>query len=54
LIFGQQLIQKIRQQNPQIPIVILSGYVEILGLTEESTGADIVLAKGPHRKGWRR
>jgi len=45
---GQQVIQKIREQNPQIPIVVLSGYVDILGLTEQSTGADMVLAKGPH------
>jgi hypothetical protein len=28
-------------------VVILSGYVKSLGLTEESTGADAVLAKGP-------
>jgi hypothetical protein len=27
--------------------VILSGYVKSLGLTEESTGADAVLSKGP-------
>jgi len=44
---GVQVIRKIRQQNERIPIVLLSGYVEALGLTEESTGADIVLTKGP-------
>ncbi len=44
---GQQVIRKIRQQNPQVPIVVLSGYVESLGLTEASTGADAVLSKGP-------
>ena len=32
----QQVIEKIRQHDPQILIVVLSGYVEILGLTEQS------------------
>jgi len=45
---GQQEIEKIRQHDPQILIVVLSGYVEILGLTEQNTGADVVLSKGPH------
>ena len=45
---GQQVIGKIRQHDPQILIVVLSGYVEVLGLTEQSTGADVVLSKGPH------
>ncbi len=44
---GQQVIRKLRQQTPELPIVLLSGYVEPLGLTERSTGADIVLSKGP-------
>ena len=44
---GQQVIRKLRQHNPKIPIVLLSGYVEALGLSEQSTGADIVLSKGP-------
>jgi CheY-like chemotaxis protein len=45
---GQPVIEKIRQHDPQILIVVLSGHVEILGLTEQSTGADVVLSKGPH------
>ncbi len=44
---GQQVIRKLRQRNPKIPVLLLSGYVESLGLTEQSTGADIVLSKGP-------
>ncbi len=44
---GAQVIRKIRQQEPNIPIVLLSGFVEALGLTEQSTGADVVLSKGP-------
>ena len=45
---GQQVIDKIRQHDPKILVVVLAGDVEILGLTEKSTGADIVLSKGPH------
>lgn len=44
---GQQVIRRIRQAKPNVPIVMLSGYVEALGLTEQSTGADLVLTKGP-------
>jgi CheY-like chemotaxis protein len=44
---GQQVIKKLRQEKPKIPVVLLSGYVEALGLDAEGTGADIVLSKGP-------
>ena len=44
---GQQVIRKLRQHSPKIPIVLLSGYVEALGLTARETGADLVLSKGP-------
>jgi len=43
---GSELIRRIREQEPSARIIMLSGYVEALGLTEASTGADIVLAKG--------
>jgi CheY-like chemotaxis protein len=42
---GIELIQRIRQRNPNTRIILLSGFVEPLGLTEESTGADAVIAK---------
>jgi len=42
---GVELIGKIRQTQPEMPIILLSGFVEPLGLTEQSTGADIVLSK---------
>ena len=45
---GQRVIEKIRQHNPRILIVVFSGHVDALGLTEQSTGADAVLSKGPH------
>ena len=44
---GLQVLRRIRKQNQYVPVVILSGYVEKLGLTAESTGADAVIAKGP-------
>ena len=33
------------QVNPDARIILLSGFVEPLGLTEENTGADVVLVK---------
>jgi CheY-like chemotaxis protein len=44
---GTRVLQQIRDADPRTPVVILSGYVRLLGLTEESTGADVVLSKGP-------
>ena len=42
---GGELIQRIRLLDPNARIILLSGFVEPLGLTEESTGADAVIAK---------
>jgi CheY-like chemotaxis protein len=42
---GAELIQRIRKLNPHARIILLSGFVEPLGLTEENTGADVVIAK---------
>lgn len=42
---GAELIKRIRQINPKIPVILLSGFVDPLGLTEEGTGADAVLPK---------
>lgn len=42
---GVELIARIRQTDPNARIVLLSGFVEPLGLTEENTGADAVIAK---------
>ena len=44
---GAEVLQRVRQADPRVPVVLLSGYVRHLGLSEESTGADVVLAKGP-------
>lgn len=42
---GVELIQRIRKTNPNARVILLSGFVEPLGLTEENTCADVVLAK---------
>jgi CheY-like chemotaxis protein len=42
---GLELIRLIRASESPARIVLLSGFVECLGMTEESTGADEVLPK---------
>jgi CheY-like chemotaxis protein len=42
---GKEFIQRVRQTTPAAGIILLSGFVEPLGLTEETTGADVVLIK---------
>ena len=42
---GVELIQRIRLLDPNARIILLSGFVEPLGLTEQNTGADVVIAK---------
>ncbi len=42
---GIELIRKIREARAVTPIILLSGYAEALGLTETTTGADVVLNK---------
>ena len=42
---GAELIVKIRKCDPTARIILLSGFVEPLGLTEGTTGADVVIVK---------
>lgn len=42
---GTDLIQVLREQRPGIPVVLVSGMVDVLGLNEQNTGADAVVAK---------
>ena len=42
---GLELIRRIRTLNPNARIILLSGFVDPLGFTEENTGADAVIAK---------
>jgi CheY-like chemotaxis protein len=42
---GVLLIEKIRTDSPTIPIILLSGFADALGLDAKNTGADIVIQK---------
>jgi hypothetical protein len=41
----EELIERVRKQAPLVPVILLSGFVDALGLDEKSTGADIVIQK---------
>jgi CheY-like chemotaxis protein len=42
---GLELIGRLRKHTPSLPIVLISGYVDTLGMNEASTGADVVIQK---------
>jgi len=42
---GVELIKRLRSAQAGVRIIMLSGFVEPLGLTEQSTGADVVIVK---------
>ncbi len=42
---GVELIKKLREGVPGLPIILLSGFADALGLDEENTGADAVIQK---------
>lgn len=42
---GLELISNVRGLRPEIPIVLISGFTDSLGLDEKSTGADAVIQK---------
>ena len=45
---GLELIGRLRKCSADLPIVLISGYVDTLGLNEASTGADVVIQKSAH------
>jgi len=42
---GLELIVRLREEDPDISIVLVSGFVDTLGMNEASTGADAVIQK---------
>jgi two-component system, OmpR family, response regulator CpxR len=42
---GRELIIKLRKLSPELPVIMISGFVDALGLSEENTGADVVIQK---------
>jgi CheY-like chemotaxis protein len=48
---GVEMIACIRRSDPHARVVLLSGFVEPLGLTAENTGADSVISKSANEPG---
>src|SRR5271157_6492183 len=44
-ITASEFISRLREVAPGTPVILLSGYVDALGLSERSTGADAVVMK---------
>jgi CheY-like chemotaxis protein len=42
---GIELIARLRKQSPGVPAILISGFVDSMGLSEENTGADVVIQK---------
>jgi CheY-like chemotaxis protein len=42
---GTEVIERVKAERPGTPVLLISGMVDALGLNEQNTGADIVLAK---------
>ena len=42
---GLELIGRLREQSPDLPIILISGFVDSLGLSEDNTHADVVIQK---------
>jgi CheY-like chemotaxis protein len=45
---GLKLIEEIRAKAPSLPVILISGFVDTLGLDEKATGADAVIQKSSH------
>ena len=43
---GGEVVREIKRTNPKLPVILLSGYTETMGLEEKVTEADCVLKKG--------
>jgi CheY-like chemotaxis protein len=42
---GVELIARLRKHAPGLPVILISGFVDALGLNEDNTGADAVIQK---------
>ena len=45
---GCEFIERLRKLDPNARVILLSGFVEALGLNEQNTGADMVIVKSVH------
>jgi len=48
---GLELIGRLRKQSPGLPVILISGFVDALGLNEQNTGADMVIQKSNNEVG---
>lgn len=42
---GVEFISRLRKVSPDVPVILLSGFADSLGLNEDNTGADVVIMK---------
>ncbi|MBX5494257.1 MAG: response regulator [Bryobacteraceae bacterium] len=42
---GVAFIEQIRAREPKVPVILISGFADALGLNEQNTGADVVIQK---------
>ncbi|MGH9582890.1 MAG: response regulator [Bryobacteraceae bacterium] len=42
---GIELIASLRKRTPDLPVILISGFADALGMNEENTGADVVIQK---------
>ncbi len=45
---GVELIARLRKQHPAAGVILISGFIDTLGLNESTTGADVVIQKSAH------
>lgn len=45
---GSEMIAALRERGFERPVILISGFVDALGLNEENTGADAVIQKSAH------
>jgi DNA-binding NtrC family response regulator len=45
---GVEFIKQMREVRTDLPVLLMSGMVDVLGLNERSTGANAVVAQGPN------
>ena len=45
---GVEFITRLRKQQPAVRVILISGFIDTLGLNESNTGADVVIQKSSH------
>lgn len=45
---GVEFVLKLREREPNMPAILVSGFVDVLGLTEANTGCNVVIQKSPN------